>query len=56
MWILALQPGIKPAPPSLEVKVLTIGPPGNSLLHIFIIAVLKSLAVNTSVCVCFWCL
>ena len=30
-WILALQPGIKLAPPALEGKVLTTGSPGNSL-------------------------
>ena len=47
--ILALQPGTKPAPPSLEGTVLTTGLPGNSLVHVFIIAVLKSLAVNATV-------
>ena len=29
--ILAPQPGIKPAPPALDGKVLTTGPPGKSL-------------------------
>ena len=29
--ILALWPGIKPAPPALEGEVLTTGPPGKSL-------------------------
>ena len=33
LWLqgLAPQPGIEPAPPALEGKVLTTGPPGNSL-------------------------
>ena len=30
--ILTPQPGIKPAPPALEGRVLTTGPPGKSLL------------------------
>ena len=29
-WVLTSWPGIKPAPPALEVKVLTIGLPGKS--------------------------
>ena len=29
--ILSPQPGIEPAPPALEGKVLTTGPPGKSL-------------------------
>ena len=31
MWILAPPPGTEPAPPALEGKVLTTGPPGKSL-------------------------
>ena len=34
--ILAPQPGIEPAPPALEVEVLTTGPPGKSLLQLFL--------------------
>jgi len=30
MWILAAQPGFEPAPPALEGKVPTTGPPGKS--------------------------
>ena len=33
--ILALQPGIEPAPPALEGEVLTTGPPGKSLYNFF---------------------
>ena len=31
IWILAPQPGIKPAPPALEGKVVSTGTPGESL-------------------------
>ena len=34
--ILAPRPGIEPAPPALEGKVLTTGPPGKSLIFLFI--------------------
>ena len=46
MWILAPQPGIKPAPPALEGKVLTTGQPEFAFLcppifdifnHVFLI-------------------
>ena len=41
--ILALQPGIEPATPTLEGKVLTTGPPGKSLAcHLF-----KALSAET---------
>ena len=33
--VLASQPGIKPAPPALEGKVLTTGPPGKFLGSLF---------------------
>ena len=33
--ILASLPGIECAPPALEGKVFTTGPPGKSLVHIF---------------------
>ena len=33
--VLALRPGIEPAPPALEGEVLTIGPPGKSPLFLF---------------------
>ena len=33
--ILAPPPGIEPAPPALEGKVLTTGPPGKSLVEEF---------------------
>ena len=33
--ILAPRPGIEPAPPVLEGKVLTTGPPGKSLVSTF---------------------
>ena len=32
--ILAPQPGVEPAPPALEGKVLTTGPPGKSLSYL----------------------
>ena len=33
--ILAPQPGIEPAAPTLEAEILTTGPPGKSLHHAF---------------------
>ena len=33
--ILAPQPGMKPAPPALEGKVLTTGPPGKSQFSMY---------------------
>ena len=40
--ILAPRPGIEPAPPALEGKVLTTGPPGKSLQLILIGLVCKT--------------
>ena len=37
--ILASQPGIEPRTPALEGKVLTTGPPGESLEGLFVVAV-----------------
>ena len=38
MWILAPQPGIEPAPPTMEGKVITTGPPGKSMEKLFLMS------------------
>ena len=37
------QPGTEPMPPAVEAQVLTAGPPGKSLFHIFLRKVLLNL-------------
>ena len=43
MWDFSSQPGIEPAPPALEGKILTIGPPRKSLAVLYLNMYLRNI-------------